>query len=283
MKLDEPASAPDPNSGWKWLSIVLIVVVVGMIAYRFLGPRPKAVTVSNTPAPAASAPAPVPVPAQSTHYPLPAKLLPKAPAPPPNMTLDESDSNFRSALQGAFDGSFLSDYLVPGLLIRHIVAVVDGLDREPVQQTSRPLRHVEGQTRVSRGSETSTLSAENAARYEPYVSALASADVPQLASIYINYYPLFQKAYTELGYPGLYFNDRLVRVIDHLLAAPEVDQPAVARNGKVLYEFTDPSLERRSWGQKIMIRLGPENERRVKQKLGEFRNAIVDKHPERAQ
>jgi hypothetical protein len=277
--MDEPALNPNPNSGWKWLSIVLIVVVVGMIVYRFLGPRPKPVTVSNTPTPAVTVAPPTPVASASTHYPLPAKVRPKAPAPPPSMTLDESDSNFRSALRGVFDSAFLSDYLVPGFLIRHVVATVDGLDREPVQQSSRPLRHVEGQTRVSRGGETVALSEENAARYDAYVSALASVDIQQLASTYINYYPLFQKAYVDLGYPGLYFNDRLVRIIDHLLAAPEVESPAVARKGRVLYEFADPALERRSWGQKIMIRLGPKNERLVKQKLAEFRNAVVDSKP----
>jgi hypothetical protein len=44
---------------------------------------------------------------------------------------------------------------------------------------------------------------------------------------------------------------------------------------KVLYEFADPDLEKRSWGQKAMIRMGPPNERVVKAKLREIRALLV--------
>ena len=47
----------------------------------------------------------------------------------------------------------------------------------------------------------------------------------QAAALYRRLYPLFQQAYAELGYPTGHFNDRLVEVVDHLLAAPEPTQP----------------------------------------------------------
>ena len=46
--------------------------------------------------------------------------------------------------------------------------------------------------------------------------------------MYKQYYPLFQQAYVDLGYPEGYFNDRLVEVIDHLLATPGRDRPGAA-------------------------------------------------------
>jgi len=49
----------------------------------------------------------------------------------------------------------------------------------------------------------------------------------------------------------------------------ELSQP------KVLYEYADPSLEARSAGQKILIRMGPVNESRVKTKLREIRRALT--------
>lgn len=39
-------------------------------------------------------------------------------------------------------------------------------------------------------------------------------------ALYVQLYPLFQQANVELGYPKSHFNDRVVTVIDHLLAAP---------------------------------------------------------------
>jgi len=43
----------------------------------------------------------------------------------------------------------------------------------------------------------------------------------------------------------------------------------------VLFEFADPSLEQLSAGQKIMIRIGPVNESRVKAKLADIRHALT--------
>jgi hypothetical protein len=64
-------------------------------------------------------------------------------------------------------------------------------------------------------------------------------------------------------------------VIDHLLATPDVKGPvALARPG-VLYEYADKSLELRSAGQKLLLRMGPENAGAVKSKLRELRAAII--------
>jgi len=43
---------------------------------------------------------------------------------------------------------------------------------------------------------------------------------------YFKLYSLFQQSYEDLGYPGQYFNDRLVEVIDDMLRAPEVQAPS---------------------------------------------------------
>ena len=40
---------------------------------------------------------------------------------------------------------------------------------------------------------------------------LENTDVKALALVYQRLYPLFQQSYEDLGYPGKYFNDRLVR------------------------------------------------------------------------
>ena len=57
------------------------------------------------------------------------------------------------------------------------------------------------------------------------VRALESIDSAKLVALYVRFYPLFQQAYAELGYPSRYFNDRLFEVIDHLLATPDVRGP----------------------------------------------------------
>jgi len=96
-----------------------------------------------------------------------------------------------------------------------------------------------------------------------------------MVAVYRRFYPLFQQAYVELGYPKGYFNDRLVEVVDHLLAAPEIDGSIALVQPRVLYQFADPELEARSAGHKILLRMGPENAAQVKAKLRAIRSELT--------
>jgi hypothetical protein len=124
-----------------------------------------------------------------------------------------------------------------------------------------------------------TLAVANYARYQPFIKVVESVDPKTLATVYFHLYPLFQQAYEDLGYPGRFFNDRLVEVIDHLLAAPEPQGPIELVQPKVFYQFADPRLEDLSAGQKLMIRMGPANERLLKTKLRDLRAELVQSPP----
>jgi hypothetical protein len=102
-----------------------------------------------------------------------------------------------------------------------------------------------------------------------------TADLDELYATYRQFYPLLQQAYVNLGYPDGYFNDRLVEVIDHLLATPTPSQTPVLVRPHVLYEYEDPSLESLSSGQKALLRLSPAQAEAVRKLLREFRARIV--------
>jgi flagellar biosynthesis/type III secretory pathway protein FliH len=97
--------------------------------------------------------------------------------------------------------------------------------------------------------------------------------------LYVRLYPLFQQAYEELGNLDGYFNDRVIEVIDDLLATPEIIGPIALTQPHVMFEFADAELESRSTGQKLLLRMGPENAARVKAKLREFRERIATPLP----
>jgi hypothetical protein len=101
----------------------------------------------------------------------------------------------------------------------------------------------------------------------------------RLANTYFHFYPLFQSAYQNLGYPNGYFNDRLVQVIDSLLATPQPSGPIELTRPNVLYTFADPNLEALPAGQKLLLRMGPDNAAVVKGKLKELRAAITAAPP----
>ena len=101
-------------------------------------------------------------------------------------------------------------------------------------------------------------------------------ETEQFVKWYTRYYPLIQEAYDELGYKNRYFNDRFISVLDHLLKTPEVVGTIRLVQPKVFYEYADPALESLSAGQKILLRIGPDNTEIVKAKLTEIRKALAE-------
>jgi hypothetical protein len=130
------------------------------------------------------------------------------------------------------------------------------------------------------------MAADNPQRYRAFVAAVEKVDTAQAVALYRRFYPSFQAAYEELGYPGRHFNDRLVDVIDHLLQTPEPAKPPTLRLTEVKgpiasarpwvrYEFEDPALEALSSGQKMLLRMAPDARQRLKGKLAELRRAVA--------
>lgn len=177
-------------------------------------------------------------------------------------------------------------------LARRVVATVDNLGRE--QATSRlwPLNPAPDRFRVRTEGGLTLIDPDNAQRYAAHLRLLESVDLSLLASAYVQLYPELQRAYEDLGHPGRPFNDRLVQVIDLLLATPEFDRPLAVHMPTlnspvqparpwVLYELADPALQPLAAGQKLLLRMGPAHERRVKQWLRAWRRVVASAPPAR--
>jgi hypothetical protein len=185
----------------------------------------------------------------------------------------------QEAIASLYGGQAPVQFFYLSDLVRRIVVTVDNLPRKQVASRLLPMKPPGGPF-LTRGEAGSVyLSPENYARYAPYVRLLQSADPKQVVAVYVRLYPLFQQAYQELGYPKGYFNDRLVEVIDHLLAAPDVAGPIRLVQPRVLYQFEDPQLEALSAGQKALIRMGSENAAKVKGTLKGIRQALTGQVP----
>lgn len=208
------------------------------------------------------------------RHPVPA---PEAPEPEqkPLPPLAESDGPLQEALTGSLGEEAISRFLVPDGVVRRFVATIDSLPRKKVAMQVRPVTSTPGAFVTAGGEDDLTLSADNYARYGAFIRMVQAADTRQLAALYLRFYPLFQESYEGLGYPNRYFNDRVVEVIDHLLATPEVKGPIRLTQPHVFYEFADPRLEALSAGQKTLIRMGSENAAVVRKKLEELRREIA--------
>jgi hypothetical protein len=270
MADDRPLFRPEkPPGRWGFPLLVAALIAAAGALYYFwsLRQEPPAVAPGSAVQSQAAAPAEA-VPPRIEH-PI------ETPAAAPLPALAESDASVHAALAGLFGSAPFEQLFQPQDIVRRVVATVDNLPRKSVAQRLVPLKPVPGPLRAAGPEGSLAIGPDNAARYTPYIRALEAVDSAKLVAIYVHFYPLFQQAYAELGYPSRYFNDRVFEVIDDLLAAPEPKGPIALTQPKVLYEFADPALQDLSAGQKVLVRMGPENEARVKAKLREFKRALT--------
>lgn len=264
------------NSVGGW--IVAVIVVIGVIvagvylARRAMQP-PSGPTAAALPSAASSA-----LPATSSNvieHPIAQASVPAESSTAPLPALGDSDASVADALSALAGSGDVDSLLVRQQIIPRIVATIDSLPRRGLSSFMLPARTPKGGFIIDSVSATPVMSERNIERYAPYMQVVESVDARKLVAWYVHAYPLFQDAYRQLGYPKGYFNDRLIVVIDNLLAAPDLAQPAALVPSKSNYAYADPALESLSAGQKLMLRVGPANEAKLKAKLRDIRAGLV--------
>lgn len=281
MRVDSdyrPRQKPAANHGIFWL-IALVVLAAGAAIFVLMRdkgtPEHAQVEIPVAPAPPAARPDVAP----EIRYPVPDTSPEAAPEAPPVPPLNESDPVMLGSLARLFGQESLSQFLIPEGIIRRMVATIDNLPREKVAVRVKPVSPIAGKFLATGPEGDFTLNPDNYARYTTFIRLVQAADTGQLAAVYFHFYPLFQEAYEELGFPGRYFNDRLIEVIDHLLETPDVQGPIKLVRPRVFYQFADADLEVRSAGQKALIRMGRDNAVIIKAKLYDVRRAVTGKTP----
>lgn len=255
------------------LLLILGVAVAGAVIWWFAtrGPQPQLPVAAPPQPPASSAVATEP---PAIQHPV------EEPAGP--LAAGEVDKALAELLGRKAVATFLETSDFP----RRFAATVDNMGRAQAPSMLWPVRPVDGRFTVEEQPDGPVIAPANAARYTPLVRMAQGVDSARAVQLYVRMYPLLQRAYEELGYPKRYFNDRVIEVIDLLLATPTVEEPVrlklvevkgpvPSQRPWVRYEYADPALESLTAGQKILLRVGPENARRLKAKLTELRGQLA--------
>lgn len=264
--------------GWVGLTLVVLALAAGGWWYRSSSLPAPAPELQSVPAAAPTAP----VAAASA----PAAAVPAAPMPEPKVAEAPLDEHGVAGALSALFGAEGMKLLIGDDFVHRFVVTVDNLGREHAPPRLWPVPPTPGRFQVVERDGRLYAEPDNAARYTPLVLLAEQIDPKAAVALYGRMLPLLQPAYEELGYPGQRFHTRLVAVIDQLLAAPEAPEliplTLVEVKGEVpserpwlRYEFADPKFEAASAGQKIMLRVGAVNQRRLKAKLRALRAELV--------
>jgi len=272
-----------------WL-IVLVLVLLGLGAWYLFSVRQGAVEEVAPPPALVEAPPPA-APVKEPPQPVvmsPPPVVEPAVEQPPLPPLADSDPVVIASLSGLAGSAAVEQYVVSEDIVSRMVATIDALSARQVPGSIKVVQGPGGDFEVTADADPPSvilnpagdpirqylLDPANYQRYTPYVERLEAMNTEELAAAYRDYRPLFEEAFRQLGYTQGDFDRRLGAVIDELLATPVVTEPVRLIKPEAYYLYADEALESLTAGQKILIRMGPDNAARVKAKLAEIRSAL---------
>lgn len=194
----------------------------------------------------------------------------------PLPTLEDSDEKIKGILSDMFDNDLIAQMMRQTGTIHRFVVTIDSLPKKELPMKYRLLPPTPGKFAVYENFKSEiSINRENFARYEDYMQMFNKVDAELFVKWYTHFYPLIQEDYDSLGHKNERFNDRFIFVIDHLLDTPEAIGSIDLVQPSVYFKFADPSLQKLSAGQKILLRIGPANTAIVKTKLFKIRKALT--------
>ncbi len=279
----ERTSDPDYEGGPPLIPILAGLVVVVALAVWWFFPSE---TESPAPETAPEMPAPAPEPEPEAAPDIPPAAPEPAPAPAPDvapepvpaappLTLETSDTALRQQFAPELTPGPLASVLQTDNLVERGVAVIDGISNGVLQYKLLPVLPPEGKFAVRKRGSQAVMDPAGYARYDAYAKAIESLDTDLLVAAFHRFRPVLEEAYAMLGYDEAEFDNTLVRSLDTVLAAPVEEGLLEIRKVEAVYKFEEPRLERLPELHKQLLRMGPENTRRIQAQARALRAGLL--------
>ncbi len=247
------------SSKGKWITLsVIVILAIGLGIYFFSGPKQvkELPPVGQEPKPEGKPEAPPEV----ARPPLPEVRIP----------LGESDDSIRKKALDLSAQPLWQQWLLNTNLIRRITAAVVN-----IAEGKTPRKHLgflgpHVPFTALKKDEKLYLDPHSYGRYNLLADVFASLDTTKTVGLFKEFNPLFQEAYRELGYPQGDFQVILIQAMKELLKVPVVEGEVLVKEAVASYWMVDDPLEDLSDAQKHLLRMGPQNTRKIQKKLQEM-------------
>lgn len=264
LERTESWSPPPPRASRRGSiagAAIAVVLVVAALAWWMLArpaPSPQMERLASS---VTAAPPSVPVaPVTPTKTELPA--------------LDALDPVLRALILELTASPLLAKWLGTENLARQIAALVEGAAGGGLPlRFLAPLRPSGAFSVVERGGRT-TIAPASYARYDAMAEAIAALDPVSVVRVYRRLAPRLDDAHAELGEGARTFDAALGDGLRRLAETPIPDGPVAVTIRGGVYGFADPRLEALSPAQKLLLRSGPSNARRVQAQLAAIAAAL---------
>lgn len=255
------------NRNWLWLMIAvaaLLVVAAAYILFLRTPDAPPTVLLAPEPEPAPAAASPVSPDAEASKYGF------EGPLPP----LVGSDEVVAEVVGTLSSHPRLLIWLATPDLIRTAVAAI-----ENVATGTNPAPHLgflapRGAFQVRDEGGSIQTDPATYRRYDLVTAVFTSLDPEGCAAAYRHLLPLLQEAFANLGYPGEALAPSLEQAFANILAI-RIPQSSLTLERRITtYAYEDPSLESLDPIAKQLLRMGPDNARRIQNQVRHLATAL---------
>ena len=251
LKLEKtPAPPPPPQPPWLLILAGLALLLALAAIWYYMRQTPG--SDSNASGRQAAPPA-----AKAVEEPSATELPP----------LGQTDALVREMVRALSQHPIVVSLLTTDQLIRTFaVSVMNIADGDT---PSRHLYTIKPQDtfKVQQRGGTTVIDQRSYARFDPHAAAIDGIDPGGAARLYETLKPRIEEAHRELAGKNADFDKTLERAIVKLLETPIVEGEIAVEQAVVGYTYADPSLESLSRAQQQLLRMGPDNVRRVQAKL----------------
>ena len=192
------------------------------------------------------------------------------------LTLNNSDTRLREEISGDMPRGIPQTVLGNSNLIERGAAAIDSVRRGLVPDQVLNLTKPTGAFKVSKESGRTLIDPESYRRYDSMVSSLVNTPITPLTDAFQRFRPLLEDAYAALGYKPDEVDNALVSALDEILATPVIDEPVAVERSEAVWAYAREDLESLSLLQKQLLRTGPDNVRKLRNKARALRDALLN-------
>ncbi len=228
------------------------------------GPLPEMEVVAEPTPSVEPEPEPEPVP----------EVVPELPAPP---TLSEANGQLTSGLWTFSPSPLVATFVRAPNLIERLVAIIDNLRQGFVPYKLLPVGRPEASFSFIDDGLGVTINPKSFDRYDGLTQLISDIDTHALVSAYTAFEVAANEAWDTLGYEAPKLESAILGALEAIMLAPETDLDARLYKVEANWVYEDPALEALAPLEKQLMRMGPTNSERVKEKAREIRGALLDR------
>ncbi len=200
-------------------------------------------------------------------------LLNDLPKQPELVELDTSDEGFTAAVTEV--SKDLGDWFNVKDVIRKYIILIHDVSQNRILLKHKRFLKMPQKNMVKEDSQGLYLTKEGYRRYDGFANALVSIDIKKGLSLYLTFKPLFDKVYQTFSYPESYkLEDIFLKAAANVIKAPVEEGRVGLVKHTLFYKFSDRKLEALSDVEKQMLRMGPENTKKIQTKLRQLVEAF---------